>query len=206
MTKETIKGYKLRNMLDMAYSFSAMSRVFKAGVKEEIIAQLKNNIGGFLNCSDLPDYEKKHKKFCNDFIKNLKIRTAQRKRKGKIIKKSQNVSYGEAAKVLDIALKVFVYYCGLSKSLDPKWLYLPIDNNVLHELKKHKVKYKLQETLKGVSGLSDINEKIYHNLQKAMCDGLYFEMIGEHYNVSKKRFDKKPLISYDDVIWAKLKH
>jgi hypothetical protein len=57
------------------------------------------------------DYEGLHADFCNWFTK--RICTAGKQFKSGRSNPSCPCSYGEAAKVLDVAAKVYVYYCAL---------------------------------------------------------------------------------------------
>jgi hypothetical protein len=65
-----------------------------------------------------------HRNFCRWFVKTIRL-----------AKSEEAPSYGHAAKVLDLALKVYVYYCKMpgparAESLTP-WLNGAIDTHFL---------------------------------------------------------------------------
>jgi hypothetical protein len=100
---------KTKNIVDMGLAFSAMTRVFSEGSKPRISERLEQLFAGLDRINEKTDYEKVHADFCNWFAQN--IRSAERKLKNGRIKASCECSYGQAAKVLDISAKVYVYYC-----------------------------------------------------------------------------------------------
>src|SRR6202035_3554441 len=84
------------------------------------------------------DYEAQHRSFCEWFTKE--IRTAKRAMKSARVQLGGPTSYGQAAKVLDIAIKVFVYYCAqpttdVADRIIP-WLHGAIDTAIMKHLKK----------------------------------------------------------------------
>jgi hypothetical protein len=122
------------------------------------------------------DYEEVHSSFCGWFMRTIKTTSGSRP------------SYGQAAKVLDVALKVIVYYCympqaSIAAKLVPR-LHSPIDTPIMLYLKR---KYYVG---KGLFTLSHINEDAYKQLQSFL-----------------KREAKEAgcsAIEYDDTLWRRL--
>ena len=189
-SKETDRA-KLRNIIDMAISFSAMSRVFEEGSTETIKKELYRNIQHFFCLKNKKEYLEKHTQFCNWFVKNVKI--AERKRNGRRIKKSEHASYGHAAKVIDIVLKVCIYYCYLPNEKTAQriipWLNAAIDTALLEDLRK---RYHRRD-LAGTRTIEDIDRTRYELLQKlvrADIETLFSEAITP--------------VKYDDIKWREL--
>ena len=189
--KEKAEKVKIQNIIDMAVSFSAMGRVFEKKSTEKIKAKLENCIGDFLNLSAKEEYHEKHKEFCEWFTGNIK--TAERKKDGRIIKRSQYASWGQAAKVIDIALKVCIYYCNLpsaevSSKIIP-WLNGAIDSRILDDFKK---RYN-SSIISQASTIEDINKATYEKLQQMINTDI------------KKSFNREIFpVQYDDIKWREL--
>jgi len=189
--KEKAEKVKIQNIIDMAVSFSAMGRVFEKGSTKEIKAKLENCIGDFLNLSTKEEYPEKHKEFCEWFTENIK--TAERKKDGRIIKESQCASWGQATKVIDIVLKVCVYYCNLpstdvSSKIIP-WLNGAIDTPILEDFKKRYNSPIISQT----STIEDIDKVKYEELQKMIRTDIEKSFNGEIFPVQ-----------YDDIKWREL--
>jgi len=99
---------KQKSIIDMSLRFSAMIRLFEKGSKQKISIELFNKFDVLEKIETKADFELYHKQFCDWFTRNIK--TAQKMRNGKVIKESHYAYYGHAAKVLDVSLKVIVYY------------------------------------------------------------------------------------------------
>jgi hypothetical protein len=87
-----------------------MLRVFEKGSNAKIIPKLREFFKLLESIKNKAAYDGAHARFCEWFVAN--IRTAEKKLKGGGIKSSVACSYGHGAKVLDIAAKVYVSYCG----------------------------------------------------------------------------------------------
>jgi len=150
---------KQKNIIDMALKFASMSRVFEANSKEKIEKELNNCLEDFYSITSEDEYKQKHTTFCKWFVKNIK----KAKSKGK----SRRVSYGQAAKVLDVVLKVCFYYCHLPTEEVANNIYpilnCPIDSLLLGFLKceynKDFNRHYIGSTISG------INKKQYDLLQ-----------------------------------------
>ena len=110
----------------------------------------------------------------------------------KKIKKSQSASYGHAAKVFDIAGKVYVYYCHLpgcesAAKLLPV-LHGAVDTLIMKNLKKEYPKENIKaETIEAVS------KSEYFALQK---------LVAKHIEDEFKSLILP--VQYDDIMWHRL--
>lgn len=183
---------KIQNIIDMAMSFSAMARVFKKGSAEKIKAKLNDSIHDFLNLKSPKEYYEKHDNFCRWFTSNIK--TAERRKNDKLIKESRNASWGQAAKILDIVLKVCIYYCNLPSAEESSkmlpWLNGAIDTPILEDLKE---RYNSNVLMLTSNTIESIDRKIYQALQ---------ELIRE--DIKKSFNDEIFAVQYDDIKWREL--
>lgn len=175
----------------MAVSFSAMARVFEKGSAEKIKVRLNETVEDFFSLTSSEEYYKKHDNFCSWFTGNIK--TAERWKNGKLIKESHFASWGQAAKVLDIALKVCIYYCNLPSVEDSSrilpWLNGAIDTPIMENLKMRYSAAILSET----NTIESIDRQIYGQLQKLIREDI------------RKSFNNEIFaVQYDDIKWREL--
>ena len=117
------------------------------------------------------------------------ISTSKKVLKNPEIKTSRAASYGQAAKVIDVALKVYVYYCNLpdyesAMKLIPK-LHAAVDTRMMKKLKEDYPNEKIKaQTIKGVS------KSEYIALQR---------LVGK--NIEDKFNNEILPVQYDDIIW-----
>lgn len=185
------KEVKIQNIIDMAFSFSAMARVFEKGSAGKIKGRLNETIEVFLNLKSSDEYYLAHDNFCSWFTSNIK--TAERRKNNQIIKESHLASWGHAAKVLDIALKVCIYYCNLPSVNDSlkiiPWLNGAIDTPIMEDLKK---RYS-PATLSQTNTIESIDRQTYEKLQKLIRDDI------------RKAFNNEIFaVQYDDIKWREL--
>lgn len=178
---------KNKNVIDMAITFCAMNRVFETGSKQKIAEKLEDSFGLLAGLESQKDFEKVHSEFCEWFVKN--ISTAKWVLKNQESKKSRTASYGQAAKVFDVALKVYVYYCDLpncesAAKLLPL-LHAAVDTLMMRNLRKKYPKDSIKaQTIKGVGKTE------YFALQK---------LVAKHI---EDKFDNQILpVQYDDIVW-----
>jgi hypothetical protein len=185
------KSIRKKNIIDMAVSFAAMIRLFEHGSKQKIAGKLESSFDLLLCVESKDDFEKIHSDFCKWFVKN--VFTAKKVLKNKKIKRSQAASYGQAAKVFNVALKVYVYYCSLpdhetAAKLLPM-LHSAVDTLMMRNLKK---KYP-KENIKAVT-IEAVGKSDYFLIQK---------MVQQHI---EDEFDEGILpVHYDDIMWYRLK-
>jgi len=188
--KDEASSIKIKNVIDMAITFSAMNRVFEEGSKQKIARKLECSFGLLAGIDGKHNFEKIHSEFCEWFVKN--VSTAKKVLKNKKIKKSRAASYGQAAKVFDVALKVYVYYCNLpdcesAAKLLPV-LHGAVDTLMMKNLKKNYPKENIKaETVEAV------DKSDYVALQKLVTKHIEAE------------FNNMILpVQYDDIMWHRL--
>jgi len=181
---------KQKNVIDMALTFTAMIRLFEKGSKPKIAGKLSVEFLNLKKIRNVNDFQEFHKKFCNWFRRNIK--TAQKERNNKIIKKSDYALYGHAAKLLDVSLKVVVYYSSLpDKSTAEKllpFLKTAIDNPILKHLKKS---FPYEHI--SAKTVEQIDENTYKKLQELIQSDIKL-------NFNNDVFPTQ----YDDIMWNRL--
>jgi hypothetical protein len=126
---ELAKQAKRQNIIDMAVGVSGMMPLFQERSADLIKEKLADLFEGLDRISSDQDFSKMHRDFCQWFVKTIRL-----------AKTEEPPSYGHAAKVLDLALKVYVYYCKMpspakAASLMPR-LNGAIDTPILRHLFK----------------------------------------------------------------------
>jgi len=181
---------KIKNVIDMAITFSAMNRVFEEGTKQKIAQKLANSLGLLTAVDGKDAFEKVQSEFCEWFIKS--VSTAEKVLKNKKIKKSQSASYGQAAKVFNVVGKVYSYYCHLpdcesAAKLLPV-LHAAVDTRMMKNLKKNYPQNNIEaETVEAVT------KPEYFAMQ---------ELVPRHL---KDEFNNLILpVQYDDIMWRRL--
>jgi hypothetical protein len=181
---------KIKNVIDMSITFSAMNRVFEKGTKQKIADKLENSLGLLTAIDGKDSLEKVQSKFCEWFIKN--VSTAEKMLKNKKIKKSRSASYGQAAKVFNVAGKVYFYYCHLpdceSATKTLPVLHAAVDTVMMKNLKRKYPKNNIKaETVEAVTKLE------YISLQKLIARHIEDEFNNLIFPVQ-----------YDDIMWRRL--
>jgi hypothetical protein len=180
---------KKRNIIDMAVGFAGMMPLFQEGSADRIKEKLTETFDGLERIGSDEEFNKMHRAFCRWFVKTIKL-----------AKTEEPSSYGHAAKVLDLALKVYVYYCkmpspGKVELLTPR-LNGVIDTPILRHL------FTRLEDIYGRPSpphylwmIKTINEKDYDLLQKALRQEI------------RDSFDDgiSP-VQYDDIMGPRLNH
>jgi hypothetical protein len=174
-------------IIDMAISFSAMNRVFEKRSKEKIVEKLENSFAFLADVESKDDFEKIHSEFCEWFIKN--VRTSKKDRENK---NSNPASYGQAAKMFNVATKVYVYYCQLpscesSTKLIPM-LHAAVDTQMMKYLKD-----KCREDNFKASTIEAVGLSEYITLQKLVDKNIQDEFM----NLIRP-------VHWDDIIWYRL--
>ncbi len=185
LTIKDAEESRLKNIIDMAFAFTSMTRVFEAESSEKIIELLRDKFKRLDDIRDIGAYRDLHEEFCTDFV-NL-IKTSPRKNHP-----SGTVSYGQAAKVFDIAVKVYVYYCEYSDEQRSRlmlMMYGAIDTPILKHLKSE---YKDRGILAAT--ISDIDKELYLSLQDLIKREI--ELNGDGCTMP---------VQYDDIMWRRLK-
>jgi hypothetical protein len=120
---------KKQNIIDMAVGFTAVMSLFQERSADLIKEKLADLFKGLDRISSDQDFSKMHRDFCQWFVKTIRL-----------AKTEEPSSYGHAARVLDLALKVYVYYCKMpspakAESLMPR-LNGAIDTPIIRHLFK----------------------------------------------------------------------
>ena len=180
---------KKRNIIDMAVGFAGIMPLFQERSADLIKEKLTETFEGLERIGIDEEFNKMHRAFCQWFVKTIKL-----------AKTEEPSSYGHAAKVIDLALKVYVYYCkmpspGKVELLTPR-LNGVIDTPILRHLFKR---------LEGIYGkpspphylwtIKMINEADYDLLQKALRQEI------------RDSFDDRiSPVQYDDIMGQLLNH
>jgi hypothetical protein len=108
---QAVQNAKKKMVIEMALDFTAMTWLFPTGSTTKILQRLEAAFAGFDRIREQKDYDQMHAEFCVWFTQN--IDRAQKKKQREKFAPVLKSSYGQAAKVLDIAAKVYVYYCAM---------------------------------------------------------------------------------------------
>lgn len=183
-----IEGMKRKNIIEMALVYTAMIRIFSKGSKAKIEAKLEELFSHLVDVTNRDEYESFHRAFCEWFTRE--VPTAEKNLSNGGVQPSQHSSYGQAAKVLDIAIKVYVYYCGeptqeIAQRVVPL-LHGAIDTPILMHLKKRTgaISITSATTIKG------IDSRVYQDLQS--------RILSESHSASLHP------VQFEDVLWRQL--
>jgi hypothetical protein len=183
---ELAKQAKKQNIIDIALGFTAMMPLFQERSADLIREKLADSFEDLDRISSDQDFSKMHRGFCQWFAKTIRL-----------AKTEESASYGHAAKVLDLALKVYVYYCKMpspakAEVLTP-WLNGAIDSHILSYL------YRKLEDIKGKPypphyswTIKVINKEDYDLLQKVIRQDIRDSFDG---NITP--------VQYDDIMWRR---
>ena len=188
---------KRKNIIDMAFGFSAMTRVLKKGNTEEesskkkIVNKLNEVLPQITSSKNEKEFVDFHDCFCRWF--EQEVNTAERKKRDGTKKPSGAASYGHGAKVLDVALKVYVYYCHLP---DPKtakritqWLNSAIDTKMTRYLK----------------GLAEGGAVSATSIEQVKNKDTYTKFQALVRKDIERNFPKRTLpVQWDDIEWREL--
>jgi hypothetical protein len=184
---EPAEKAKKQNIIDMAVGFTAMMPLFQERSADLIKEKLADLFEGLDRISSDQDFGKMHRDFCQWFVKTIRL-----------AKTEEPSSYGHAAKVLDLALKVYVYYCKMpspakAESLMPR-LNGAIDTPILrHLFKKLEDIYRKSYPPHYLWTIKMIDSEDYDLLQKVIRQDI------------RDSFDDNILpVQYDDIMGRRL--
>ena len=184
---ELAEKAKYQNIIDMAVGFTATLPLFQERSADLIKEKLADLFEGLDRISSDQDFSKMHRDFCRWFVKTIMLG-----------KTEEPPSYGHAAKVIDLALKVYVYYCKMpspakAESLMPR-LNGAIDTPILrHLFKKLEDIYGKSHSPHYLWTIKMINKEDYDLLQKLIRQDI------------KDSFDDSiSPVQYDDIMWRRL--
>jgi len=190
MKEQEIENIKNKNIIDMAITFTAMMRVFKKGSKSKITSKIGEIFSKLDRITDGKQYQDIHDSFCAWFTEH--IFTAEKTFKNKRgTKLSKNTSYGQAAKIFDIAVKVYVYYCRLP-SPEVAARLLPFLNGAVDTpIMKH-LKSKFKEPPISATTIEEVDKQTDKMLQSLITK-----------DIKENRNNIHP-VQYDDIKWYEL--
>ena len=184
---ELAEKAKKQNIIDMAVGFTAMMPLFQERSADLIKEKLADLFEGLDRISSDQDFGKMHTDFCQWFVKTIRL-----------VKTDEPSSYGHAAKVLDLALKVYVYYCKMpsppkAESLMPR-LNGAIDTQILrHLFKKLEIICRKSYPLRYLWTIAIIDKEDYDLLQKVIRQ-----------DIRDSFRDKLSPVQYDDIMGRRL--
>lgn len=186
---ELVEQAKKRNIIDMAVGFAGMMPLFQERSADLIKEKLTEIFEGLERIGSDEEFNKMHKAFCQWFVKTIRL-----------AKTEEPSSYGHAAKALDLALKIYVYYCKMASPakaglLTPR-LNGVIDTPILrHLFKRLEDSYGKPSPPRYLWTIKMINEEDYGLLQKALRQEI------------RDSFDDRILpVQYDDIMGTRLNH
>jgi hypothetical protein len=183
---ELAEQAKKQNIIDMALGFTAMTPSFREGSADLIRNKIADSFEELDRVRSNQDFSKMHMNFCMWFVKTIRL-----------VEGEETPAYGHAAKVLDLALKVYVYYCKMpnqarAELLTP-WLNGAIDTHVLRHLHKKLKDYGKTYPPHYSWTIKLINKEEYDLLQKVILQEI------------KDSFDGSILpVQYGDIIGRRL--
>jgi hypothetical protein len=180
---------KKRNIIDMAVGFAGIMPLFQERSADLIKEKLTETFEGLERIGIDEEFNKMHRAFCQWFVKTIKL-----------AKTEEPSSYGHAAKVIDLALKVYVYYCkmpspGKVELLTPR-LNGVIDTPILrHLFTRLQDMYGKPSPPHYLWTIKMINEEDYDLLQKALRQEI------------RDSFDDRiSPVQYDDIVGLRMNH
>jgi len=179
---------KRKNIIEMALIYTAMIRIFSKGSKAKIEAKLEELFSRLAEVTNRDEYESFHRSFCEWFTRE--VRTAEKNLSNGGVQPSQHSSYGQAAKVLDITIKVYVYYCArptqeIAQRVVPL-LHGAIDTPILMHLKKCKGAI----SITNATTIKEIDSRIYQDLQSTI--------------LSESLSANLHPVQFEDLLWRQL--
>jgi hypothetical protein len=185
--QELAEKAKKQNIIDMTAGFTAMMPLFQENSAYLIKKKLAELFEDLERISSDQDFNKMHRDFCQWFVKAIRL-----------AKTGDASSYGHAARVLDLALKLYVYYCKMpspakAEDLMPR-LNGAIDMSILrHLFKKLEDTYRKSFPPHYLWTIKMVGKEDYDLLQKIIRQDI------------KDSFkDKISPIQYDDIMGQRL--
>jgi hypothetical protein len=184
---ELTEKAKKQNIIDMAVGFTAMMPLFQERSAELIKDKLADLFERLDRIGSDQDFRKMHRDFCQWFVKTIRL-----------AKTEEPSSYGHAAKVLDLALKLYVYYCKMPSPAKAESLMSKLNGAVDTPILRH-----LFKKLEDIYGkpcsphylwtIKMIDKENYDLLQKVIRQDI------------RDSFDDDILpVQYDDIMGRRL--
>jgi hypothetical protein len=183
---ELAEQEKKRNIIDMAVGFAGMMPLFQERSADLIKEKLTELFEGVERIGSDQDFSKMHRGFCQWFVKTIKL-----------AKTEEPSSYGHAAKVLDLALKVYVYYCRMPSPAKAELLIPRLNGAIDTPLLRH-----LAKKLENIYGKS--YSRLLWSIK--MMDKEYYDLLQKviRQDIRDSFHDDILPVQYDDIMWRRL--
>jgi hypothetical protein len=188
-----LEEIRLYNIVDMGLRYSGMVRLYEKGTKQKLIFKIVMMLPTFYNADSSEAFDEIHSDFCRWATNNIFL--AEKRKNGIVIRKRSKIGYGQAAKTIDVTLKVLVYYCSWPNKTKSqqlrKWIHAAIDNKMMRHLKRtYPAAFK-----NWPKSVAEVGRQKYLKLQK-----LVKQFISEDNDK-----DIKLSVEFDDKYWYLLK-
>jgi hypothetical protein len=179
ITSQEAQDARIKNIIEISLDFSVMIRVLSKGSNAMILKRLEEFFSAMDGINDKADYDHFHADFCQWFMQS--ISTAEKKFKNGQTKPSRACSYGQAAKILDVSAKVYVYYCS-QPSPEAARRIVPMLHAALDT--------PMMDLLGIPMTLQQVDRAIYEDLQARVA-----------HEIAPSRIYP---VQYDDIMWRRL--
>jgi len=177
---------RIYNMVDMGLRYSGMIRLYQRGSKQKLIRKIMKMLPEISDIDSKTDFDKIHHAFCMWAKRNISLARPRQTR--------ANISFGQAAKTLDVTLKVLVYYCSwpnrVKSSRLVKWIHAAVDTDMMRYLKKY---YRSEFTL-WPKTVKQVDKRSYNKIQDLV----------KRFVAQKDNTISLP-VQFDDKYWYLLK-
>jgi hypothetical protein len=189
---EIARSAKIKSIIEMALDFTAMTRKFSKGSSARIRTQLQKFLTDVDKVHDQATYDRLHAEFCVWFIQNIQIAERTVGKKAKRTIPAHATSFGHAAKVLDIAVKVYIYYCSLPSTDVATSLIQLLHGGLDNQIIRHLIE-RFPDGGITSENLEDVDRVKYEQLQ-----GLVRRQIREDFHSAIHP------VQHDDILFRKL--
>jgi hypothetical protein len=177
---------KKKNIIDMALGFTAMMRLFQKESDDLIKEHLAHTLRELEEIDSEEKFKGLHESFCEWFTQTIKL-----------AKDGEAASYGHGAKVLDLALKVYVYYCRMPNPEKADYLDPLLNGAIDTPILRHLLGMVKTDDGKGLTprlwNIKAVDRDTYDTLQKLIRSDIADSFAGQIWPVQ-----------YDDIMWRRL--
>ncbi len=185
--QEEANAIKIKMIVDMAITFSAMNRVFEKGSKQKIANKLEKSLGLLVSVQNKDEFEKIHSDFCNWVVNNV-----GKSKKNKSDWNNVAASYGQAAKLFNVVTKVYVYYCSLP-SCETTAILIPLLHAAIDTKMMNHLRNRYSEENFKAGTIESVDEAEYNVIRKLVMMNI------------KDEFNNLILpVHYDDIMWYRI--
>jgi len=180
---ETVASIRLKNIIDVGLTASAMIRLFEQGTKEKKLrGPILKTVAKIFEAKSEAEFKRIHSAFCQRGTSEITL-----------ARKNKFASYGQIAKTLDVVLKVAVYYCHLPECEKSKelsgWLNAAVDTKMMTKLRKLYPK----DLKPWPRTIEEVNRQNYDDIQRIVR-----KFIREEHQ------DSITPVQFDDYYWREL--